>query len=186
MESYVSLHAVNAAMQKAGVGIITQATLAALFPSTTRLARYAIIDRLERRELIHKIKKGVYEVAARPLSEFARAQILMPQSYISLESALNYYGILAQFPHMITSVTVGKTQRFEKEQTYAYTHIMPSLFHGYEKQKDFLIATKEKALIDMLYLVSKGLRTIDMSELDLSGVHIAELRKYPWSKQYAQ
>ena len=92
-------------------------------------------------------------------------------SYVSLESALNFYGILNQFPYVITSVTPKKTKKLEKEgKNFEYVHFNPQNFYGYVKQGKFLIATKEKALFDIIYLISKGLRRISLDELDLTGV----------------
>ena len=53
---------------------------------------------------------------------------------------------------------------------YLYSKISSKLFWGYEKKENFLIAEKEKALIDYLYFCQKGLRSLDREDLDLSEI----------------
>jgi hypothetical protein len=65
-------------------------------------------------------------------------------------------------------------------------HIKPDLYTDYQKIDGFLIATKEKSLADYLYLASKGLRSKDISELDLKEIDKNSLAKYPWCKKYVK
>ncbi len=168
------------------ISVITPTTLAYLFPQTTTNTRYALLKRLLQKGFISPIKPGAYLLANHPLSIYQIAQILVPQSYISLETALNYYGILSQFPQTITSVTPAKSRQFDREVTYSFSHIKPELYHGYQLVDKCLMATPEKALIDYLYLASKGLRNPNIDELDLSSINKKELIKYPWSQPYAE
>jgi predicted transcriptional regulator of viral defense system len=186
METYNSIHTILSKLQISNIRVITPNSIAILFPDMSRQARYESIGRMLDKKIITKIINGVYELTDQPLSSFEKAQAIVPNSYISLESALNYYGIVSQFPHMVTSVTNGKTKTFNINQTYEYVHIKPDLFAGYEKKDGFLIATKEKALIDYLYFASKGLKNTDISEFDLTGIKKDSLNKYPWSKPYAK
>jgi len=138
------------------------------------------------KNLITVVKPGVYYLNDSPPTTYQIAQILVPQSYISLETALNHYGILSQFPIMITSVTPTKTKQFDRDIAYSYSHISPQLFHSYSNIDGALMATPEKALIDYLYLASKGLRNLNIEEFDLSMIKLPILQKYPWSKKYAK
>ncbi len=186
METYTSLHQVISQLNQSKSRIITSKVLADLFPKISRQGRYEIIQRMLHKDLIRKVISGIYEFTERPLSAFEKAQAIEPNSYISLETALNYYGILPQFPHVITSITSGKTRTKESNQTYEYIHIKPDLYTDFQKIDDFLIATKEKSLADYLYLASKGLRNDDISELDLKEVNKTLLNRYPWCKKYVK
>jgi len=78
-------------------------------------------------------------------------------SYVSLECALSYYGLIPEGVFTITSVSSLKTKRFETPiGTFDYRSVSPRLFFGYTLVKynsfGFLIAEPEKALIDLLYL----------------------------------
>lgn len=156
-----------------------------MYPDMSRQGRYECIQRMLKKDIIKTVVHGVYEMADKPLSAFEKAQAINPNSYISLETALNVHGILPQFPHTITSVTTGKTKTVDSGQSYAYFHIKSELFTGYTKIDGYLIATPEKALVDYLYFASKGLRSADISEFDLTHVDRDELLKYPWSTPYA-
>ena len=124
---------------------------------------------MEKYKLIERLVKGKYILSNSNISDFEKAGVILSPSYISLESALTFYGILPQFTYSITSVTTQKTRKYEiGGKEYEYAKIKKSLFSDYIKKDNFLIATPEKALIDLIYLASKKLRKIDLSDLDMS------------------
>lgn len=79
-------------------------------------------------------------------------------SYISLHTALAFYGVIPESVVQITSVSTLKTSFFENIfGEYSYKNIKEELMFGYEPRKMidervFLLATPEKALLDLLYL----------------------------------
>jgi len=105
-------------------------------------------------------------------ARFFAGQIYAP-SYISLHTALNFYGIIPEAVVEITSVTTQKTTRFSNAfATYSYQSVKPALFFGYEAKKmqdgkTYMMATPEKALIDLLYLYPQYNTVQDMRELRL-------------------
>ncbi len=109
-----------------------------------------------------QLRKGLYtlaqpyrKVAPHP---FVLANAMKRASYVSLQSALGYYGMIPEHVPIVTSVT---TQRPEQVNTslgqFVFRHIKKSWFHDYKQvdlgsdQKAF-IATPEKALVDLVYL----------------------------------
>lgn len=146
--------------------------------SVPRSAR-AIASRLVRINVLARLEKNRYMTVNPPPARFTIANLLFSPSYVSLETALNYHGILSQFPYEITSVTPKKSTTKQADgQVFSYAHIKPDLFWGYEKIDDQLIALPEKALLDQLYLSSKGLRTIHLDEYDLSRVDKSRFYKF--------
>ena len=101
-------------------------------------------------------------------------------SYISFETALNYYGLLSQFPLEITSATLGKkTEKEINNQLYTYSKIDKKLFTGYYKESNYLIATKEKALFDEIYLISKSIKSENILEnLDLTNFEMDKFKEF--------
>lgn len=93
-----------------------------------------------------------------PDINFFIANRIYNPSYISLHTALSYYGLIPESIVQVTSVSTLKTNSFEsKTGTYSYKSIKSDLFFGYNQQvfhKNYqiLIASPEKALIDLLYL----------------------------------
>lgn len=132
---------------------------------------YKFVQRLIKKKVIQRLKNGLYIYGMDSLDDFQITSFLYHPSYISLETALNFYGMLSQFPYIITSVTPKKTKKIVvNKKVFEYVHFNPEYFYGYTKEKNFLIASKEKALFDTLYLVSKGIRKISLDELDLSSL----------------
>lgn len=108
---------------------------------------------------LKKIKDGLYILssASKNISPMLLAGKIYEPSYLSLEFALNYYGIIPDIPGTITSVTSKTTKYFKTGFGYfTYQKIKPDFFTGYEARVEnnipFNIATPEKALIDFLYL----------------------------------
>ena len=79
-------------------------------------------------------------------------------SYISLHTALSFYGIIPEEVTQFTSVTSLKTTLFNNEfGQYSYKSLKEELMFGYEPKpiadgRTVLLATPEKALLDLLYL----------------------------------
>lgn len=99
-------------------------------------------------------------------------QICAP-SYISLHYALSFYGIIPEAVVEITSITTRKPQRYSNTfGLYSYQSVRPSFFWGYKPMimpggMQYMIATPEKALLDLLYLYPQYTTAQDMLELRL-------------------
>lgn len=136
---------------------------------------YRQIDRWEKKGYLLKIKQGFYTLADQEVDQnfsFLIANRIYHPSYISLEKALKYYGLIPEEVFQITSVSTKKTAEFDTPiGNFSYRHISSKLFWGYELVKvgnsKFLIAEAEKAFLDYLYLNSR-LKTFD----DFKGIRI--------------
>jgi len=126
--------------------------------------------------LLIRLKQGIYALKTDLPSEEEIANSLYRPSYISLEYALAYWGILPEMPYMVTSVTTKPTRLFTPDSVpFAYYSIKKSAYTGYMlvkpgtdvsaksnnigfngTNKSFLIAEPEKALVDYLYFVALG------------------------------
>ena len=127
---------------------------------------YQSIKRLKKDQVISNLINGKYYLNDNPPDEFIVANNLYYPSYISLETALNYYGILIQTPFDIISITTKKRKKINWQDKYfIYHHIDNNYFVDYIKEKEFVIATPEKALIDTIFLNSVGKLKTDFSEL---------------------
>lgn len=132
---------------------------------------YKTVEGLIKGKVLICLSKGKYLYRNAKPHDFEIANFLYSPSYISFESALNFYNILIQVPYSITSTTPlrNKVVSFNDKE-YFYTHVDSKVYFGYKRESTFLIATPEKALIDLMYLTSKGLKRIDIKELDLSQI----------------
>lgn len=126
------------------------------------------IAALEKKQLLIRLKKGLFVVAPQvSKSEISRELIanhLYGPSYVSLESALSYYGLIPERVYNVRSVTVKRAKKYTTPLgEFDYRTVSENYFPiGItQKQNDsksiFLIASPEKALCDMIVLTS-GLR----------------------------
>ncbi len=138
-----------------------------------------VINRLLANKILLRLEKNKYLVKDRAANSFNLANLLYGPSYISFETALNFYGILSQFPHEVSSATLKKTvSKKIMGQQYSYTHLKPELFFGFVKHNGILIANPEKALLDQIYLARKGWRKINLEEYDFSIIKKGRLKEY--------
>lgn len=126
---------------------------------------------LIRAGVLERASKGIYILASNKPSDFELANFLYKPSYVSLDSALNYYGILIQSPHQIISVTSNFAKRIEAGgKEFVYIHLNQKYYSDYQQVDGFLIATPEKALIDALFFVALGRGSLNTEELILDSV----------------
>jgi len=138
--------------------------------SKPNLLRRQMVDWVKR-GLVVVLKRGVYTLnaadRARGLSPYFLANNLYSPSYVSLESAMSYYGFIPEKVSLITSVTTKKTQEFRnKIGDFKYHHVKSSLFDYFVTVQDefgnnFYLATPEKALVDFMYIRMLKLPKID-------------------------
>ena len=96
--------------------------------------------------------------------EFLIASYLNENSYVSLESALSFHGMITEIPYEITSVTIKKTKKYKTEYgIFSYRKIKIDLFFGFKLISGdnylYRAATPEKALFDFIYLNQKEIKT---------------------------
>ncbi len=141
-------------------------------------------SRLAKRGLLSRISNGVYlNKLVRDASATDFVNILNPNSYVSLESALNHWGLSTQSPVSLTCVTTGKPKEYRTPE-FAITlrSISEHLFWGFvEKQtrySKYRIAEPEKALLDWIYLTLQNGLTPHLDEIDLQSLDKQKLVKY--------
>lgn len=108
-----------------------------------------------------QLKRGYY-VLAEPyrrtiVNRYYIANLLKWPSYLSLEKALEFYGLIPDVISEYTSVTTKRANRFRSEVgSFRYWHIKTELLWGYQQleidRQKFFIAFPEKALLDLVYL----------------------------------
>jgi predicted transcriptional regulator of viral defense system len=130
-----------------------------------------------------RLRQGYYAFPEyRESAEFALyfANKIYKPSYISLHSALSFYGIIPETVPQITSVTTLKTTTFSNDfGEYSYKNIKPDMMFGYDLRemeggRRIMFATPEKALIDLLYLYPIYNTESDFEELRLDESYMAD------------
>lgn len=140
---------------------------------------FAMLARLKQQHILQKLERDKYILVGGHAHAFRVANFLYEPSYVSLEAALNFHGVLSQFPYEVASMTTRKpVTKTVDEKTYRYVRIKRTLYWGYEPVQGFLVAHPEKALLDLLYLASKGLAIVHTDELDTSKLDKARFTLY--------
>lgn len=132
---------------------------------------------------IYQLRRGVYSIAP-PYQKiqphpFLIANHLQKASYVSLQSALSFYGLIPEVVNITTSVSTGRPERLETPLgTYEFRHIKTELLFGYKMaelgEQSALIATPEKALLDLIYLQPGSNSTAYLKELRLQNTEKLE------------
>lgn len=118
-------------------------------------------------ELI-RLKKGLFVVAPevnRPsVSKGLIANHIYGPSYVSMESALSFYGLIPERVYAIRSVTFKRSRNFSNQfGNFNYTSVAENYYpigirqEIVNDQYAYLIATPEKAICDMI-MTTNGLR----------------------------
>jgi predicted transcriptional regulator of viral defense system len=135
----------------------------------TRESARTTASRLVKRGILVRLQRDLYTLANRKYSLFSLANALYQPSVISLETALNYWGIIVQVPQTIFSIAQASYRCVVDNTEFVYRRMPPDLFRfGQVKAEDFFISEAEKALLDTLYMKSKGLAELLPEDIDLA------------------
>ncbi len=165
-------------INKSGVKIVSLSDLRKLLDIEKDNTAYKIAEKLIAEKFLLRLKKGVYLSSFNPPDSFEIANAIYTPSYISLESALNYYGVLPQFPYSVTSVSPKKSKKLLiDEKEFEYVQVSHKLYWDFRREGQIVIASPEKALLDMIYIVSKGMRRLEFEDLDYSPINKSSFHK---------
>ncbi len=144
-----------------------------------RNSLYVTLNRLVKSGVLIRLAKNIYSLFTETVDTEKIAGELYFPSYLSFEQALSQYGILSQIPYSQTFATTRPTKKMIISGVEVeYSHLKKELFFGYILKNGKNIAEKEKALLDQIYMVSMGKRSINIEELDLRDLDIGKLTEY--------
>lgn len=133
-----------------------------------------LIHRWRREGKLVRLKRGLYILGARyktrsPNLNFQAANILISPSYVSLDAALSYHGMIPEKIVETTSVCLKRPKRISNPLgIFSYARLNKTAYpHGVVSEggpNSFLIACREKALLDKIYFFHAE-RTFKMSYL---------------------
>jgi hypothetical protein len=109
-----------------------------------------------------QLRRGVYAVPEPYVRQtphpFLVANVLKRASYVSVQSALAHYGMIPEYVPTVTSVTTGRPEIIDTPLgRFQYRHVSAGRFQGFREidiatGQPILIASPEKALVDLLHL----------------------------------
>lgn len=156
-------------------------------------------DMVRRGEIV-RLRRGLYAISPEhrnaPISLEVLANTLYGPSYLSLEYALSYYGLIPERAPELTSVCLGRSRRFETPVgNFSYCSIKKTAYvDGFDLRslsdgRSYLMATPEKALVDWTEnrrlaifsekeMADRLLEDMRMNEEDLSELNLQQVERF--------
>lgn len=152
---------------KTGLGdrILTDHQLKRLVTGTDQRRHHLVSRAVQAGELV-RVRRGLYvladELREHPVHPFAVAQMLVPGSYVSLETALAFHGWIPEAVYTTASIVPGrKTKEFRHQRLGLFTFYPLAIQRGSFLElvrrieasgQSFLIAEPLRALLDLVCL----------------------------------
>ena len=153
----------NRALSKIGPVPVTTSIIESLYPELKSPDKKVVW--LEKNGYIIRLKRGLYvvnpEYSGKTLSSELIANHLYAPSYISMSTALRYYGLIPEAVYVHQSMTVKHSRSFQTPiGSYDYKYISRKAFSVgvrsiHKGDYAFLMASPEKSLCDLIANSSK-------------------------------
>jgi hypothetical protein len=162
--------------------------------------RYYLVNRAIKAKELIRLRRGLYVLAdkyrSQPCHPYALAQMLVPGSYVSLETALAFHGWIPEAVYTTSSIVPGrKTKDFENERMGRFTFHPLAIQCGYFLEgvqriqlrgQPALVAGSLRALMDLVCLrkvewtgmewIEQGLRIDSDSLGEVTGSELRALK----------
>jgi hypothetical protein len=149
------------------------------------------LNRQAKRGLVEHVFRNIYlNRLAAGFDPRDLVNVIRPNSYVSLDSALAECGISTQSPIRLTCVSTSYALTIKRPSVFIdYRKISEELFWGFVDRKTrygtYRIAEPEKALLDWVYFRINDSLPIQLDELQFQNINPSRLyqyaRKYPRS-----
>lgn len=172
-------------LKETKVSIFTPVLFRQIFQVSPHRVKY-FLETYTKKGLFLRLKQGTYAFLDRAPTEEEIANALYHPSYISFEYAMSRYGIIPETVYIISSATTKPTRFFEVANIgYSYFKMKREAYTGYrlhknqfgERSSHVLLAEPEKALVDYLYFVSLGRKTLN-DRLELRNLDRKKIQRY--------
>jgi predicted transcriptional regulator of viral defense system len=127
-----------------------------------------------------QLRRGLYALAPEwrkvEPHPFYVANRLQRGSYVSLQSALAFYGVIPEYVPVVTSVGPGRPEMLRNPLgSFQFRHMASGLMFGYTRievalRQSAFVASAEKALLDLAHLTPGADSPKYLSELRLQNV----------------
>lgn len=127
-----------------------------------------------------QFRRGLYALSEQHQKtsphRFLIANRLKRASYVSMQSALEHYGLIPEYVPSVISVTTGRPETLSTPVgSFIFRHIRTELFREYrtiviDDRQSVFMAAPEKALLDLLYLTPGSDNLYYLRELRLQNI----------------
>ncbi|MBT3219016.1 MAG: hypothetical protein HN348_07990 [Proteobacteria bacterium] len=139
-----------------------------------------------------QVRRGLYAIAPpyqkRCPHPFLTANLLVRPSYVSLQSALAYHGLIPEEVPITTSVTSSRPAGHHTPLGgFLYRHVKPSWLWGSEPievvtDQTVWVASPEKALLDLIYLEAGADNPLFLEALRLQNLDLDMEKLATWAR----
>ncbi len=163
----MKLQEIEEKLERQGVILFTTRELQRAAGVSPASAKFLVLRYLKKGYLVPlKKRRGLYSFRRHLPPPFLAANKLYRPSYVSLESALAFHGLIPESVHSVTSVTPKITRTFESMGLqFIFRKIKAHAFTGYgpveHQGHTVLVAEPEKALADTLYFQFRNKETLN-------------------------
>lgn len=151
-------------LNKTNKKIFSTQDLAVIWQESNKRKLFEVIKYYLRTKQLYQVSRGIYSIEnlnekdiTKDISlAFKIAQKVVPNSYISLYTALKYHGLIFQYYEDIYSIGKRNMERGIFNKKFIYKTMKDDIFRneqGVVDRDGYRIATKERALCDTLYLI---------------------------------
>jgi predicted transcriptional regulator of viral defense system len=145
---------------------------------------HAALKRQEKKGFVEHISRRIFlNKLARGFEQRELINVVRPDAYISLDSALAEWGISKQVPNKLTCVSPSFSRDINSSSIHISLHtIKRQLYWGITKKKGryltYRIAEPEKALLDWIYFQRKNALPVATDEFILDTLDRSRLLDY--------
>lgn len=131
---------------------------------------------------LEQLRRGIYllppGLRSREPAPLYLANVLARPSYVSLECALAFHGMIPERVSLVQSVTTGRPIFLKTPAgEFQYRHVNRDWFFGYREYSGALVAEPEKALLDLIHLLGAPPTAEWFESLRLARLDRIDLRK---------
>lgn len=157
--------------------------LGLMFPDESKTLINTQLSRWVDKKKLIRLRRGLFLFPGAKIDELVLANFIYRPSYVSLETGLNYYGIIPDVAANVTSVSPTTSKTFKTGRgVFIYSKIARELYFGWQTVRDsgseflFSIAEPEKAVLDYVYI--RKIRDLTDQRVNLAAIDRKKLIKY--------
>lgn len=139
-------------------GVLTTADLKVVLDERADATLYRMVGEMVAHGSLIRVKRGIYATRDAALTRVSSR--IEPKSYISTGTVLASKAVIGSVPgHKVQAVKVGRPRTYRCELgTIEHLSISPDLYFGFEAIDGQLVASVEKAFLDVCYFTYHGHR----------------------------
>lgn len=139
-------------------GVFTLPDLKAALDENSEPTLYRTLVQLVKTGQLIKVKRGIYATPEASLETISSR--IEPKAYISTGTVLARTAVIGSIPaRRVQAVKTGRPRTYQCELgTIEHLSISPRLYFGFDRVADKLVASPEKAFLDVCYFTYRGRR----------------------------